>query len=262
MSRFTASLAAAVAVASLGRFALADVVQVRVTVNNLAAQGGVALSRVTLAAHDGSFDSFNVASGASLGAQLVAEGGNGDSFIDEAHAAFPAAVTGVAFADTNAFGNGIYLPGGSGSVVLTLDTALNRFLSYGAMVVPSNDYFIGNDNPTGVQLFDADGNFVAQNFTLTGSRIWDAGTEVNQLFGAAFIASQSGADHVDENGVVTPGADFSRFLGELTPAGYAFSALPGADTPLASFSFELIPAPGAAGLLGLGALAAGRRRRR
>ena len=43
--------------------------------------------------------------------------------------------------------------------------------------------FIGNESPTVVGLFDALGDFIATDFTLTGSDIWDAGTEVNQPFG-------------------------------------------------------------------------------
>lgn len=260
MVRTTASTAAAVALSALAGLAHADIVQVRVTVENLAASNGVAISPVTLAAHDGSFDAFNAGSAAGLGTQRVAEAGDGSIFAGEAQNAFPGVVTGVATATTNAFGPGIFLPGGSGSVILSLDSNTHRFLSYGAMVVPSNDFFIGNDSPTSVELFDGSGNFVAQGFTLTGADVWDAGTEVNQLFGAAFVAGQDGAAHADENGVVTLGADFGTFLGSTTPAGYTFSDLPG-NGAIVRFSFAVVPAPGSTALLGLGGLVAARRRR-
>lgn len=261
MNRFTAFVAAGAALTSASHLVNADVVQVRVTIENLAFANGVTLSPVTLAAHNGLFDAFNVSTAAGLGTQRVAEAGNGASFIEEATAAFPGVVTGVAVATTNGFGPGLYLPGGSGSIVLTLDSATHRFLSYGAMVVPSNDYFLGNDDPTAVRLFDDFGNFVAQSFTLTGSRIWGAGTEVNQLFGAAFVVGSDIDDHTDENGLVTFGADFSTYAGQTTPAGYVFSSLPTADSEIARLSFQVVPAPGAAFSLGLIGLVTVRRRR-
>ena len=69
-------------------------------------------------------------------------------------------------------GPGSYPPGAEGSLVLSLDPTDNRYLSFLSMVVPSNDAFIGNDDATGIELFDAMGNFVATDFTLTGSNIW------------------------------------------------------------------------------------------
>lgn len=247
--------------AALAGAASADVVQVRVTIENLAAAGGVAISPVTLIAHNGGFDAFNAGSAAGLGTQTVAESGNGGPLGSSALSFQSSAVVGVATATQGGFGPGIYLPGGRGSIVLTLDTSANRYLSYGAMVVPSNDYFIGNDNPMAVELFDVNGSFTAQNFTLTGGSVWDAGTELDQLFGSAFIAGQSGGDRVSQNGVVTLGADFSRYIGLNTPAGYVFTGGPGAADPLVRFSFEVVPTPGTAVIAGLGGLLATRRRR-
>lgn len=240
----------------------ADTVQVRVTVQNLAGSSGVAVSPLTVAFHNGSWDAFNTGAAASTGVQNIAESGNGAAYLAAFTSATPQGVSGVVPATVNAFGPGIYLPGGSGSLVFTLDTAANRYFSYGAMVVPSNDMFIGNDNPLGVALFDAAGNFLNPTITLTGGNVWDAGTEVNAPFGAAFLAGQNGADHVAENGLITPSGGFATYGGLLTAAGYNFTDLPSANTPIARITFEIVPTPGATAALGLAGLSSFRRRRR
>ena len=49
-------------------------------------------------------------------------------------------------------------PGLTGSAIFTVDPTINPFFTFASMVVPSNDYFIGNDSPTQYQLFDAMGD--------------------------------------------------------------------------------------------------------
>lgn len=232
-------------------------VDVRVTIRNLTPAGSVALSPFTLAAHDGAFDAFNSGSSASLGVENVAELGNGTAYGSEATTAQASAVVATAIATQGGFGPGIFRPGAAGSVVLSLDPALHRYLSYGSMVVPSNDSFLGNDSPTAVQLFDASGSFVATDITLTGDRIWDAGTEVNQLLGTAYVVGQDAMLGDAEGGVVhlvDLATQFSAYLGSSTPAGEMFSVVPAPTAPVASFSFEVVPEPAAITLISLGAL--------
>jgi hypothetical protein len=234
---------------------------VRVTVENLAPGNGVALSPFTVGFHDGSFDAFDAGSAAGLGTQNVAELGDGTQWLAEFAAAQPGGVSGVVAATVNAFGPGIYLPGGSGSMDFTLDRSANRYFSFGAMTVPSNDRFVGNDSGTAIEIFDAGGNFVATTMTLFGSNIWDAGTEVDAPFGAAFLAGQDAMDHVGQGGVVTLSSDFAAYSGEATAAGYDFVDLPAGDDALVRISFAVVPAPGVCSIGVLGALGAVRRRR-
>ncbi len=232
-------------------------VNVRVTIRNLSPDGSVALSPFTLAAHDGSFDAFDASSMASAGVENVAELGDGTDYKSEAMTAQATAVLATAIATQGGFGPGIFPPGASGSIVLSLDPAMNRYLSYGSMVVPSNDSFLGNDSPTAVELFDAGGNFVASDFTLTGSNIWDAGTEVNQLFGAAYVVGQDATLGDPENGVVhlaNLATQFAPYLGSATPIGNTFSVVPSPTPAVASFSFAVVPEPASITLVGLGAL--------
>jgi hypothetical protein len=57
------------------------------------------------------------------------------------------------------------------------------------MVVPSNDFFIGNDSPTAYRLFDAAGNLRSASITIKASEIWDAGSEVFDPDAAAFVGN-------------------------------------------------------------------------
>jgi hypothetical protein len=256
------AIAPLVSTAILAASASAAIVQVQVNVENLAASNGVALSPLTVAFHGGTFDAFDSGAIAQTGTRNIAESGNGTAFLSSFAAAQPDGVSGVITATTLPFGPGIYLPGGSGSRIFTLDTSNNKFFSYGCMVVPSNDRFLGNDSATAVRIFDDNGNFVAPTLTLRGRNIWDAGSEVDAPFGAAFLAGQNGGAHVDQNGLISFSSDFSPYANLLTAAGYNFTDLPSADGGIARISFSIVPSPSVASIGGIALAAAGLRRRR
>ena len=248
------------AFATFASAAHADTVQVRVTVQSLASANGVALSPFTVAFHDGSFNAFTTGSAANVGVQNIAESGNGTAYLSAFNSAYAHGVSGAIIATTNGFGPGIYLPTGWGSQTFTLDTAQNGYFNFGAMVVPSNDRFVGN--AAGIKLLDGAGNLLVSSITLHGSDIWDAGTEVDGPFGAAFLAGQNGGDHTAQNGVITSNHDYSPYAGLLTAAGYNFTDLPGADTAIARISFEVVPTPTSLAAFGAAGLLATRRRAR
>lgn len=246
----------------------ARAVDVRVTIESLSSPTGIAFSPLIASAHNGTVDPFNSGGTASAGVENVAELGSvGAMLINEITTAQPSAVAEPLANPDSSFGP--LLPGATQSIVLSLDPVNNRYFSYLAMAVPSNDMFIGNDNPTSHELFDAGGNFVGQNFTLNGSAIWDAGTEVNGLTGSAFIAGQDATQGAAEGGTIQPAnlaANFSFYVGQTTGPGYIFSGGPAADTPIARISFAVVPEPATlahAGLAMIGTLGiAGKRRLR
>ena len=87
-------------------------------------------------------------------------------------------------------GSAPYVPGATASALLNVnDPTVHQYLSYAAMVVPSNDFFMGNANPLAFRLFDSGGNFLGPlTIQVYGRHVWDAGTEVDNInFGAAFI---------------------------------------------------------------------------
>lgn len=248
--------------AGVATAAQAAVVQVRVRVESLVAASGVAFSPFTVAFHDGSFDAFNSGAPAGLGIQNIAETGDGTAYLAAFGSAYGAGVSGTVAATVGGFGPGIFLPGATGSFVFTIDTAANRYFSFGAMVVPSNDRFFGNGSPTAVELFDGAGNFLNPMVNLKGSDVWDAGTELDAPFGSAFLAGQNAGDHNAQGGVVGLNSDFSAYANALTAAGYNFSNLPLGGDALARITFEVVPAPGAIFAFGFAGLAFGSRRRR
>lgn len=203
----------------------------RVTLTQIAPSGSVGLSPLWLGFHNSSFDLFDAGSAASLGIERISEDGN-------------SAPLSALFSATTLTGKQTTLPGPPafpGAVRMTTLTGLdlqgdNRYLSYAAMVVLSNDFFIGNDNAREHDL----SNLVASGGHLTlfiggGGQVWDAGTEVNDfansLANGAFGigGGQSGPNQgADEHGVIHTvlGNPYASFLSQhFVPSGYDFSPL-------------------------------------
>jgi len=164
--------------------------EVVVTIENLAPHGSVYFTPVWLGFHDGNFDLFDPGSLAGESLERLAEDGDATAL----RAEFAAAVgdTGgmddVVTAPEGFAGAPVYDPGDTGSAQYTIDSKMNRYLSFVSMIIPSNDAFIGNHNPHAIELFDIAGNFKGKKIiTILGSMIWDAGTELNNEMDAAFI---------------------------------------------------------------------------
>ena len=110
------------------------------------------------------------------------------------------------------------------------------------MIIPSNDAFIANDDPTDLALFDAAGRLIQRTgssaYIVGGDEVWDAGTEVNDEIPAntAALAQAAPNTGVTENGVILqhPGFQGSSRLGGsigniLTAHPNADFTLPGAE---------------------------------
>jgi hypothetical protein len=251
--------ASALAVAALGAAlsAPAAVVDVTVTVQNLVPANGIAFAPLHLGFHGGSFDAFNLGGVAAAPIISVAEGGAGGAWQAAFAAADPTATRGTV--------GGLLLPGASSSLTLRVDTALNPWFSFAGMVVPSNDFFIGNDSPVEYRLFDAAGALTLPAITVRAGEIWDAGSEVFDPAAAAFVGNND--LRTAQNSVVALNfAELAAFNGLATGAGYTFGSALTAGSEVYRIGFEVspVPEPGSlamltAGLLGVGFLA--RRRR-
>jgi hypothetical protein len=168
----------------------AQTVGVMVTIESLVPENGVYFSPVWVGFHDGSFDLFDIGSLAEPRIERIAEDGN----MDQLRADFTAATaeaggTDLVITSPGGFeGLPVFDPGETSSAFITLSGPEHRYLSFASMIVPSNDAFIGNHNPHAIELFDAAGNFKGkQIYTILGSMVWDAGTELNTEMDAAFI---------------------------------------------------------------------------
>ena len=253
-SSFVPAAAAALAVSALAQ---ASIVQLRVTAENLAPANSVAFAPLRVGFGNGTFDAFDNGSAATAPIISVAEGGSGSDWFPAFAAAEPGATLGTVVSDPA----GPLLPGASTTAVFSIDTAANPFFTFASMVVPSNDYFIGNDSPTAYRLFDASGNLLINSIGQTADQIWDAGSEADDPANAAFLVGGNNDLRTPQNGVVS--FDFeglSIFNGLTTAAGYTFDSQLTSGLDVYRISFEVVPAPATASLLGLAALAARRRR--
>ncbi len=235
--------------------------QVQISIENLSDNDGFFLTPLWVGLHDGSFDLFDPGTTASQGLEELAETGSAATLMTEFMG--PGRLQSVA-ADPADFGSmanqpPVIDPGNTAMTSITIaDPTAYRYFSFASMVIPSNDAFIGNGNPTAYELFDAAGNFNGP-ITIDITSVYDAGTEVNDGLGAAF--STNAGDATDENGVVTLGPDLTNFISTGTAAGTTI----GSDvaSPLARITINVVPEPASFSLLGMAGLGLlGFRRRR
>lgn len=203
--------------------------------------------------NNGSFDAFNLGSVATEPIISVAEDGAGGAWQATFAAADPTATRGTL--------GGLLQPGGTSSATFTVDSTLNRFFTFAAMVVPSNDFFIGNDSPMRDQLFDAAGNLVISSINQTARQIWDAGSEVFDPAASAFVGNND--LRAPQNSVVAFNfAELAAYNGLTTATGYTLDSTLAADTSVYRISFAVAPVPEPetyammlAGLLMIGSIA-------
>lgn len=231
--------------------ASAEPLRVTVTVESLVAENGVAFAPLRLGFHGGDFDAFDLGGVATAPIISVAEGGSGADWFPAFLAADPDAVVGSVVPDPA----GPLLPGGTATSTFTVDPTVNPFFTFASMVVPSNDFFIGNDSPTRYRLFDDQGMLLLTEITQQASQVWDAGSEIFDPAAAAFVGDNN--LRADQNSVVAFNfAELNAFNGLTTGAGYVLDSQLAADDEIYRISFAVTPVPVPAALpLFIGALA-------
>lgn len=190
--------------------------QIRVTVEST---GNLGLAPVITSFSDGSYDIFTPGQAASAALENLAETGFPGDFSPPQGGPL--------------FGNNpdppIFTPGGSNSAVFTVDTTNDQF-NFAAMILPSNDWFVGNATDLPITNLHTGG--IGTSISISLNSIYDAGTELEDfaqgpgnpiimgLTGLTFPAGDGGEDSgVDQNGVVSivSNPDFSTFAN--APAG-------------------------------------------
>jgi hypothetical protein len=173
---------------------------VAITIENLAPSQGTALSPLWFGFHDGSFVTACQGSPASRGIERIAEDGTTGFLTSDFGGGI---VQGTVFGTNDVF-NGIF-PGNSITLKVLLDMSRpdSLYFSYAAMIIPSNDAFITNEDPKAYRVVDCHGRFVGAEIIIKGEDVLDAGTEVNDE--APLHAAGAGPIFIFDAGVAEKG---------------------------------------------------------
>lgn len=133
-----------------------------------------------------------------LGLEALAEDGDPSALAGSLASDEMVAVSGVFNTPDGAASPGPALPGGSYS--FTFEASAGQNLSLATMLVQSNDFFFAPQS-AGIPLFDADGDPITGDIT-SDIRLWNAGTEVEQVPGAGpdQAPRQAGPNTGDDEG--------------------------------------------------------------
>jgi hypothetical protein len=242
----------ALVVACAGVVATSAHAGLTVTVENVNPGGGFFFTPFWVAFHDGGFDSYDGGTPAAMwpGLTELAEGGDTGP-ISAAFAASPAGATGGVDATITApafAGDApVFNPGERITFAIDPgDRTVNRWFSYASMVIPSNDLFVANGNPTAHEVFDTSGNFNGP-LVIEIRAANDNGTEVNDASAGAAFSALGGAS-VDEKALIRdlfsdPADDryLASFVGSQTVTGFDIDTPFGAGDLIARITIDLEP---------------------
>jgi len=208
-----------VATAMAATFSL-QATEIKVKVEVITPTGGIFTTPLWVGFHDGSFVSYETGAPASLGIERIAEDGDAS----ELRALFASSTVNsqdaVILNPEGFAGAPVFEPGSSSTEIFDLDEKTQKYFSYANMIIPSNDAFVANADPLAHQIFDESGEFVGPfSFTVYGSQVRDAGTEMNNETDAAFLnqsAANSGVT-TTENITIHPGFNGSAGNPDATP---------------------------------------------
>lgn len=220
----------------------ANAAKLEITYENLSAPGGLWNTPLFLGFHDGSFDTFDPGVAASSSLEALAEEGMPGGLVGDI-AGVAGAQSAVLFGDdAPSAGPGVlFNPGSSASIIVDLLPTSNRYLSFASMLLPSNDAFIGNANPTAYDLFDINGDF-KEGFSISiyGMNVWDSGTEENDTMGVPFSAI-GGTSAPTVGGVVAQHSGLQNFIGSTLGNGSTLTSAFDGRTAIGRITARSVP---------------------
>ncbi|MEN1680821.1 MAG: spondin domain-containing protein [Planctomycetota bacterium] len=266
VASLASTLAASTALGQASTPTASTPTDLKVTITN-EGNADFTLTPLWFAFQNGGFDSFDAGSLASPAIEAIAEDGIVDGLIMDFDASGqPGNRQGVVTAPGGFPGAPVIENGETGTAFITpINPAAYQYFSFASMVIPTNDNFIGNDDPLAYQVFDAAGNIndPSGTFTITvlASDIWDAGTELNNGLGAPFsTAGGTATDTTDP--IALEANNLADFVGITTPSGVTITNLYDPSDVVATITISQIPEPATLSLLALAPLGMVTRRRR
>lgn len=259
----------------LGGFANnASATLIEVTVTNTSPTGGLSLTPLYFGFHNGSVDLFDLGMAASAGIAEIAETGDFGPLRDERIDMQGGSVGAAAFGFGGVIGDDpgeppVLEPGESATFTIDLDAFANRFLFFASMILPSNDTYIGVDDPMQFALFDAVGNFLGpQTIDVTSAFAFDAGSEANDPnLGPAFVVGQDINLGGPGEGTIQAAMSLSDFVGLSLAGGMSLNPdlidfINDPNFVFATISIREVPLPPALLLMGMGLGALGYKTKR
>lgn len=240
------------------------VTSIRVTVETT---GPVGLAPGFAAFSDGSFDLFAPGSTSSAALENLAETGSPAGLVASLGSNSGGAILGPGVGPGSP---PIFAQGASGSAIFSVADGHNMF-NFASMLLPSNDWFIGNGNAADLDVSSLLGAAAGTSLMFDFVNVWDGGTELedfdfspgNGLIGITNPGGGEADFGTDQNGVISlvSGPDpFAAFAN--ADAGFNSTQFDFTGQTIATVTLEVIPEPSTALLGGLGLLAGLRRRRR
>lgn len=218
--------------------------EIKLKITNLSPEKGTYFTPVWLGFHDGTFDIFNSGEMASPELERLAEDGDSSSLMNLFEG------SGVGSQQTVVTSGNqppVFAPENSQIVTLTLDAndPKSQFLSFATMIIPSNDAFIGNEDPEMIPVFNDEGELIFENKIIMGSMVYDAGTEVNDEIpsNTAFLEQAAPNTGSSEDSNIQPHPGFlSAEEGSILSQGM-FSKADFKAPGFTVFSIELVTEP-------------------
>ena len=213
---------------------------VQFTFENLQPADGFFFTEAWVGLHNGDFDLFNPGERATPGLEALAEGGNTELLGSEFAAPGRLQAT-VGNGDVQFISPGEVIQGS----IDVINPENYRYASFASMLIPTNDAFFGNEDPTAYELFDENGDFTGPvTIEITAADLYDSGTEVNDAQGAAgfslgFDGVNGGESTDDPTGLVAPHPGFDNLLGLQTAAGTTVTSALAGDEVVARITIDL-----------------------
>lgn len=176
-------------------------VMAEITITNLAPSEGTFLTPVWAGIHNGAFDLYDRNKTVTVAVERLAEDGDTALLMHDFSQTMGAVWDATLSSAPIAPGETVTMP----IEVTYIPGYCEYYFSYASMVIPSNDFWVANGNPMAYEVIDKLGNFLGTEFTVMGTEVLDAGTEVNDEdpTTTAFFGQASPDTGVNENSFVT-----------------------------------------------------------